>query len=66
MTNEVEQLRIWIKEEMGSITEETMKLIHDDAPKNKFSVMTGRFRAFEDTLNKIEAILKETRTDVRP
>lgn len=46
--NDVEAVLMkFITEQKDLCNEETRKLIQQDAPKNKFSVVTGKFLAYE-------------------
>ncbi len=50
---------LWIDGEMKAVNETVMKLIEEDAPKNKFSIQTGRLRALEDVKAEIEKLLQQ-------
>jgi len=49
----------WIDEQREECVSSTMSLIRDDAPKNKFSIVTGKMTAFDDVQTKIEQLEKE-------
>ena len=54
-------LRTWIKQEIDACVAEVTKLISEDAPKNKFSIVSGRMRALEDLTNEIERFVSTAR-----
>lgn len=49
----------WLDQEIKGVTEIVMKLIEEDAPKNKFSIQTGKLRALEDVKAEIEKFLQQ-------
>lgn len=49
----------WANEEKTSVVNQIIALIHEDAPKNKFSILAGRLRLIEDLESKIESIRRE-------
>ncbi len=53
------ELMKWIDEQREECISATMSLIRDDAPKNKFSIVTGKITAFDDMQTKIEQLDKE-------
>lgn len=53
------ELMKWIDEQREECVSVTMALIRDDAPKNKFSIVTGKITAFDDMQTKIEQLQKE-------
>ena len=57
---DLEQLELNLKEIRQSLVEEILALVKVDAPKNKFSVVSGRLGMAEDILAQIE-ILKTKR-----
>lgn len=46
---------------MKAVGDAVMKLIEEDAPKNKFSILTGKIRAFEDVKAEIERFLQQSK-----
>lgn len=53
------ELMKWLDEQRVELTEEVIRLISDDAPKNKFSIVSGKIRMIDDVKNKIEALTLE-------
>mgnify|MGYP001248680038 CR=1 FL=1 len=53
------ELMKWIDDQKAECVTKTMNLIRDDAPKNKFSIVTGKITAFDDIQTKIEQLEKE-------
>jgi hypothetical protein len=53
------ELMKWIDDQKAECVTKTMNLIRDDAPKNKFSIVTGQLTAFEDVQTKIEQLEKD-------
>lgn len=46
-------------EQRVELTDEVIRLITDDAPKNKFSIVSGKIRMIDDVRNKIEILTLE-------
>lgn len=59
MRNLAAELMKWIDEQRAECITSTMSLIREDAPKNKFSIVTGKITAFDDIQTKIEQLDKE-------
>lgn len=59
MNNTVAELMKWIDEQRAECVSISMRLIREDAPKNKFSVITGKMDAFDEVQVKIEQLEKE-------
>jgi hypothetical protein len=59
MNNLAADLMKWIDEQKDECARKTMMLIRDDAPKNKFSIITGQLTAFDDVQTKIEQLEKD-------
>lgn len=53
--------RTWIKQERDACVEEVTRLISEDAPKNKFSIISGRMRALEDLASEMDKFVSKTR-----
>lgn len=59
MNNALAELMRFSDEMEAELVQEIMKLITEDAPKNKFSVITGKLRMIEQYKLKIDAIDRE-------
>jgi hypothetical protein len=53
------KLKEYLKSEKDSISGQVVTLIHDDAPKNKFSVFAGRLRMIEDVEAEMASIERD-------
>lgn len=53
------ELMKWLDERKSECVDQTMKLIRDDAPKNKFSIITGKMMMIEDVQTKLEQLVNE-------
>jgi len=42
------RIKAFLTKERESVTSRVVALIHDDAPKNNFSILSGRLRMIED------------------
>lgn len=56
---ELEQLERWLAEEKAALVTKAVSLIHDDAPKNRFSMLAGDLRRIEEVEMKIGLIKRE-------
>lgn len=54
-------LKAWLEQEKEGCVNSITKLIEDDAPKNKFAIVTGRLRALEDMETEIQKFLLKSR-----
>lgn len=52
------ELMKWLEEERKGFVDTAMTLIREDAPKNKFSVVTGKLLMIEDVETKVREITK--------
>ena len=46
----------WLDDQKHDLVESAMGLIREDAPKNKFSIITGRLLMVEETQSKLMEI----------
>lgn len=46
----------WVKEKEQELVDEVVKLISEDAPKNKFSIVTGKKKMLEEFESVIEKL----------
>ncbi len=53
------ELMKWLDEQKANQVSATVALIRDDAPKNKFSIITGKMTMIDDVQTKIEQLEKE-------
>lgn len=51
----------FLEDQMRDVTDAVMKLVKEDAPKNKFSILTGKHLAFEDVKAEIERFLQQSK-----
>ncbi len=51
-------LRPWLEVKRSEILERQRRLVLEDAPKNKFSVLTGELRVIEELFEYFEALRK--------
>lgn len=61
MSAVIAELRKDLDERKAALVDEVLRLIREDAPKNKFSILAGRLRAIEDTEAKISQLMQEKR-----
>jgi hypothetical protein len=47
-------LKEWLADQKKELVEQTIKLISEDAPKNKFSIITGKMKMIEEFESEIE------------
>lgn len=52
-------LEQFLLDEKKDCTEQALKLIHEDAPKNKFSIVAGRLREIENVEAKIASMKRD-------
>lgn len=58
MTDTIADLMKWIDEQRGDCVSKYMRMIRDDEPKNKFSVITGKITAYDEVQMKLQEIEK--------
>ena len=46
----------WLDEQRDDLVREVVVLIGEDAPKNKFSIVTGKLRMIDDVKGKLEQL----------
>jgi hypothetical protein len=56
-----EHLEAYISDRKRVIEETVIKLISEDAPKNKFSIQAGRMKELEELESEIELFVKKQR-----
>jgi hydrogenase maturation factor len=56
---ELERLESYLKEIRQQLIERVMKLISEDAPKNKFSIVTGELKMVEEVESQIDVIKRD-------
>lgn len=56
------EIKIWLGEQKQELVTLMMKLIEEDAPKNKFSIPTGKFRMIEEVEGWIEKFEKSRKS----
>ena len=53
------QLQMWMEEQKKDLMNAALELIREDAPKNKFSVISGKLKMIEDVESQIVVIKRE-------
>lgn len=56
---DVRDIERFLEEEKKECVDQALKFIHEDAPKNKFSIVAGRLREIENVEAKIAAMKRE-------
>jgi len=56
---ELERLESYLKEIRQQLIDRVMKLISEDAPKNKFSIVTGELKMVEEVESQIDVIKRD-------
>lgn len=54
-------LKGWMEDQKKELVDTTVKLISEDAPKNKFSIVTGKMKMIEDLESEIENFERKER-----
>jgi hypothetical protein len=58
VNSSVAELMKWLDECKAECVASSMKLIREDAPKNKFSIISGKMSMIDEVQTKIEQIEK--------
>jgi len=62
----IAEFQKWLDEMQSELTRTHDLLIMDDAPKNKFSINTGKRLFIEESRNKIESLILEDSARTNP
>jgi len=49
----------WLEEQKSDLVGTSMKLIREDAPKNRFSIVAGRMQMIDDAFEKLSQLVKD-------
>jgi hypothetical protein len=59
MSEVIADLAKWLEEQKGDLVQTSIKLIREDAPKNRFSIVAGRMQMIDDAFEKLQQLVKD-------